>query len=210
MERQHDIEPRCRRDLVEIHLAERSGHDRAGDDAEQHGDIGDEALAPTDQREDDEQHEERDAEPLERAVGRDWRPAPTCPSTILRDRRQAAARPVDADAHQGDADDENDRAGHDGRKQRQQPADEGRDDDAENAGARSPSRKCRGCRSPGCAAIESMGPTEAKVTPIITGSRMPTPGKPIALHERRKTAGEEIGADEKGDLLRREFRAHDR
>ena len=31
----------------------------------------------------------------------------------------------------------------------------------------------------GAAAIDSIGPTEAKVTPIITGSRMPTPGKPI-------------------------------
>ena len=31
----------------------------------------------------------------------------------------------------------------------------------------------------GVAAIASIGPTEAKVTPIITGSRMPTPGKPM-------------------------------
>ena len=31
----------------------------------------------------------------------------------------------------------------------------------------------------GAAAIDSMGPTEANVTPIITGSRIPTPGKPI-------------------------------
>src|SRR3954452_21369231 len=30
----------------------------------------------------------------------------------------------------------------------------------------------------GEAAIDSIGPTDAKVTPIITGSRMPTPGKP--------------------------------
>ena len=35
-------------------------------------------------------------------------------------------------------------------------------------------------RSPmsGAAAMDSIGPTEAKVTPIITGRRMPTPGKP--------------------------------
>src|SRR5918999_1821107 len=32
--------------------------------------------------------------------------------------------------------------------------------------------------TPGAAAMESIGPTEAKVTPIITGKRMPTPGKP--------------------------------
>src|SRR5580698_1008400 len=30
----------------------------------------------------------------------------------------------------------------------------------------------------GALAIDSIGPTEAKVTPIITGRRMPTPGKP--------------------------------
>src|SRR3954449_10595716 len=30
----------------------------------------------------------------------------------------------------------------------------------------------------GEAAIDSIGPTDAKVTPIITGRRMPTPGKP--------------------------------
>src|SRR3984893_17922243 len=31
----------------------------------------------------------------------------------------------------------------------------------------------------GAAAIDSIGPTDAKVTPIITGSRMPTPGNPM-------------------------------
>ena len=31
----------------------------------------------------------------------------------------------------------------------------------------------------GALAIDSIGPTEAKVTPIITGRRMPTPGKPM-------------------------------
>ncbi len=29
------------------------------------------------------------------------------------------------------------------------------------------------------AAMVIIGPTEAKVTPIITGRRMPTPGKPM-------------------------------
>ena len=31
---------------------------------------------------------------------------------------------------------------------------------------------------PGARPMASMGPTDAKVTPIITGSRMPTPGRP--------------------------------
>ena len=41
--------------------------DGAGDDAEQHGDIGDEAGAPLDQAEDHQQHEQRDAEPVQAA-----------------------------------------------------------------------------------------------------------------------------------------------
>ena len=51
------------RDLLEMHDAEHAGEDRAGDDAEQHRDIGDEAGAPFDQAENDQQHEQRDAEP---------------------------------------------------------------------------------------------------------------------------------------------------
>ena len=57
----------------------------------------------------------------------------------------------------------------------------------------------------GAAAIDSIGPTEAKVTPIMTGRRMPTPGKSDALHQRRQTAGEQVGADQKGDVLGRQF-----
>ena len=48
-------------------------------------------------------------------------------------RRLAAAGPVDADPHQRDADDQDDGAGDDRRKQRQQAADEGRDQEAEDA-----------------------------------------------------------------------------
>ena len=45
----------------------------------------------------------------------------------------------------------------------------------------------------GAAAIASIGPTEAKVTPIITGSRMPTPGKPthwtsVAMPQANRSA----------------------
>ena len=53
-----------------MHDPEQAGQDRAGDDAEQHRDIGDEAASPFDQAEDDQQHEQRDAEPLQLAVGR--------------------------------------------------------------------------------------------------------------------------------------------
>ena len=47
--------------------------------------------------------------------------------------------------------------------------------------------------TPGVAAMASIGPTEAKVTPIITGSRMPTPGKPrlctsVAMPQANRSA----------------------
>ena len=57
----------------------------------------------------------------------------------------------------------------------------------------------------GAAAIDSIGPTEAKVTPIMTGRRMPTPGEAEALHQRRQPAGEQIRADQEGDVFRRQL-----
>jgi hypothetical protein len=50
-------------DLFEMHNAENRRENSAGDNAEQHRDVGDEALAPFDQRQNDQQHEQRDAEP---------------------------------------------------------------------------------------------------------------------------------------------------
>ena len=57
----------------------------------------------------------------------------------------------------------------------------------------------------GAAAIDSMGPTEANVTPIITGSRMPTPGKPMHCTKRGKSAGEQIRADQERDFFGRQL-----
>ena len=70
------------------------------------------------------------------------------------------------------------------------PADDDRAVDAEDADVRIE------------AAIDSIGPTEAKVTPIITGRRMPTNGRSRThCTTRREAAGEQVGADEEGDVL---------
>src|SRR5207244_3107208 len=81
--------------FFEMHDAEQACEDRAGDDAEQHRDIGDEARAPFDQAEDDQQHEQRDAEPLELAIARIGEGAGDAVDHFGQC-RQAAAGPVDA------------------------------------------------------------------------------------------------------------------
>ena len=55
--RDDDSAPGRRRDLLKMHDAEHARKDRAGDDAEQHRYVGDEAGAPFDQAEDDQQDE---------------------------------------------------------------------------------------------------------------------------------------------------------
>ena len=105
-------------DLGEVHQAQGRRQDGAGDDAEQHRDVGDEAPAPLDQRQDDQQHEQGDAKAGDLPVigiGEGGRDA----VNHLGQGRQPAAGPVDADAHQGDADHQDDGAGHDRRKKRQ-------------------------------------------------------------------------------------------
>ena len=125
MQRQHDRGPWRRGDLLEMHDAEDRGKDGARDDAEQHRDIGDEAGAPFDQAEDHQQHEQRNAEPLQLAVARIGESVRHAVDHFGQG-GEAATGPVDADPHQGNADHQDDGSGDDGRKQRQQPADEGR------------------------------------------------------------------------------------
>ncbi len=119
--------------LFEPHLAERGSKAGAGDDAEQYRDVGNETPRESRDQKDQHQHEQRDAEAFEPAVvgvGKGHRLAVDHAGQV----RQAAAGPVDADAHQRDADHEDDGAGDDRREQRQEPADEGGDDHAEDAG----------------------------------------------------------------------------
>ena len=118
--------------------------------------------------------------------------------------RQAAAGPVDADPHQGNADHHDDGAGDDRREQRQQSAHERRDDDGEDAGrnhrtvnaeksdvGRRSHRQHRADRGEGHAHHHRQADADA--------------GKADALHECRQSAGEQVGADQKGDVLGRQF-----
>jgi hypothetical protein len=98
-----------------MHHAQNAREHGAGDDAKQHGDVGEKAGAPFDQAENEEQHEQRDAESLQLSVSRIGKAAGDAVHHPGQ-RRQAAAGPVDADPHQGDSNDENDAAGDDGRK----------------------------------------------------------------------------------------------
>jgi hypothetical protein len=97
-----------------------------------------------------------------------------------------------------------DGAGHHRRKQRQQPADEGRGKDAENTGSdhraidaeqpdvgRRRHRQHRPDRSKGHTHHHRQADADAR--------------KADALHKRRQPAGEQVGADQEGDVLRREL-----
>ena len=118
-----------------------------------------EAGAEPEQQEDHGQDEERDPEIAGGAeIGRV---------------RAGAADPVDADAHEGDADDGDDRSGHHGREEAQQAADERRDHDAEDAGDDDGAEDDLDAQGRVVGHGEH-GESEAKVTPIMTGIRMPT------------------------------------
>ena len=105
---------------VQLHATEREAKHAAGDHAQQHGDVVQEALGETGQGQDHRQDEQRHAQ-IERTA-------------IVGRRALPAGRPVDADVHQGDADDQDDRAGDHRRKQPRDAADHGRRHQAENPG----------------------------------------------------------------------------
>ena len=185
-----------------MHLAEDGREDRAGHDAEQHGDVGKETLAVLGDRQDDQQHEQRDAEPVERAVVRIGKLSHLAVD-LPGERRQAAARPVDADAHQRDADHDDDGAGHHRRKQRQHSADERRDHDAEDAGHDH----------------RTVDAEQADLGIARHGEHRRHRGEGDAHHHRQPdadareadrldqggdAAGEQVGVDQHGDLLRRQ------
>ena len=177
--------------------------DRARDDAEQHRDIGDEAGAPFDQGENDQQHEQRDAEPLKLAVIGIGEGAGDAVDHLGQG-RQAAAGPVDADPHQRDADHQDDGSGDHRRKQRQQPADEGRGNDAEDSGS---DHRAVDAEQ---ADIGRRGHRQHRADrgerhPHHHGQPDADPGKAETLHQRREPAGEQVGRDQEGDVLRRQF-----
>ena len=202
-ERDHHVDPGGGHHALEMHDAEERRQHRAGNDAEQHRDVRNEAGEPAEQSENHRQHEQRDAEPLKLPVAGIGE-GPRHAVDHLGQGRQAAAGPVDADPHQRDADDQDDRAGDHGREKRQQPAHERRDDDGENAGrnhrtvdaeesdiGRCRHRQHRADRGEGDAHHHRQADADA--------------GKPDALHQCRQSAGEQIGADQKGHVLGRQL-----
>ena len=103
----------------------------------------------------------------------------------------AAAGPVDPDLQQRDADGGDDRAGNDGREERQHRL--------KNGAIRIVNRPApmTAPRMPGMptrlAAIATIGPTAAKVTPIMTGRRMPNFQTPmlwirVAMPQAKRSA----------------------
>ncbi len=203
MKRDDDVGPGRGRDFLEVHDAEDAGEDCAGDDAEQHRDIGDEARAPLDQPQDHQQDEQRNAESLQLSVARIGEGAGHAVDH-LGQRRQAAAGPVHAHPHQRDADHHDDGAGHHRRKQRQQAADEGRGDDAEKTGNN------HGAVDPEQPHIRRGGhrqhrPDGGKRHPHHHREADADAGKADALDQRGKPAGEQIGADKKSDIFGRQL-----
>ena len=185
----HDVEPGRRGDAVELHQPGQAGQDHAERDPDQHRGRGDEAGGVAGDGEDRAEHEGRDAE----IEGR----------TVVRV-ADAAGGPVHADAHQRDADDEDDGAGHDRREQRQEASDQrgrqeaeqtGGDDGAVDAGEADrrvhPHGEHRADGREGHAHHHRHTDADA--------------GQAPALDQRDDAAGEQIGADQHGDLLGRQF-----
>jgi hypothetical protein len=191
------------RDLLEMHDAEHARQDRACDDAQQHRDIGEKAASPFDQAENDQQHEQRDAQPLQLAIARVGEGAGNA-IDHLGQGRQAAAGPVDAHPHQRDADHQDDGAGDDGRKQRQQPADERRGKDAEDS---SSDHRAIDAEQPdvGRRRHRQHRTNRRKGDAHHDRELNADPGKADTLHQGGQPAGEQIRADQEGHVLRRQL-----
>ena len=202
-QRNDDIDPGRGHDAVEMHDAKKCGQHCAGDDSEQHRHVGDETGEPTDQTEDHQEHKQRDAQPFKLAVvwiGKRSRRS----IDHLGQGRQTAARPIDADPHQRDADYQDDGAGHHRRKQRQKPTHEGRHNDGEHA------RRYHRSINPqeadvGCRRHRQHGADRGEGDAHHDRQADANAWKSDALDQRRQTAGEKVGADQKGDILGGQF-----
>ena len=184
------------------HPKERRQH-RSGDDAEQHRDVGDEAGEPAQQSENDNQHEQCDAEPLELAIAGVGE-GPRHAIDNFGQGRQAAAGPIDADPHQRNTNDQNDRPGDHRRKQRQQPAHEWSDNDSEHAGRNH--RTVDAKKSDvGCGCHGQHRADRCKGDAHHHGKPDADAGKADALHQGRQSTGEQVGADQKRHVLGRQF-----
>ena len=104
---------------AKVNLAEKGGDDRTDDQTKKNRNIADKAAPELGDQQDGEQHKEGDAE-IDRTPILRIADAPSCP--------------VDANPDKRNSDNGDDRAGHDRRKQRQQPADKRRHQDCEYPG----------------------------------------------------------------------------
>jgi len=93
-QRDHDVAPGGGDNLLECMTPSTLARIAAGDDAQQHRDIGDEARTPFDQAENDQEHEQRDAKSLQLAIARVGKRTGNAVDD-LGQVRQAAAGPVD-------------------------------------------------------------------------------------------------------------------
>ena len=147
--------------------------------------------------------EEREPEPLESAVGGIGKGAGHAVDD-LHDRRLPAGRPIDGDAHQRDADHEDDRAGDDGRKQRQQAADERRDDHTEYAAGDHGAIDAEHA-DVGVGRHRQHWPDGREGHAHHHGHADADKGQAVALDEAGEAASEEIRADQEGNVLRRQL-----
>ena len=154
------------------------------------------------------EHEQRDREVVERCVVRvrdhlaDVRRVGD-----LGEKRRPAHRPADAHAHQADADDRDDRAGHDRRKEAQHPARDrcehdadhaGRDDRAEQRPRRFAARHRLGDRDHRADGREGHAHHHRQLDaePLRHAPR---------LDQRDQPAAEQVGRDQQRHLLRRKL-----
>ena len=117
-----------------MHSSQDRSDNRADDDPNQHGNVDDETLAELADGENDEKHQQGEAESAERVPVGVRNHALEHPVHDLRNHVRPL-RPVDADLHQGHADDQDDRPRDDGRKQADQGAHHRRRQNGEDSGA---------------------------------------------------------------------------
>ena len=185
-------EPWRLRHLLEAHLAEIPGDRAADDDAEQHGNVAEEALEEARDQQDRHQHQGGHAEVERVAVGG-------------RRRHSGAGGPVDADAHQRDADHEDDGAGHHRREQRQQVADDRRDQYRKDAGRDHGAEDAEDAEV-GVVGHRHHGPDrgerDAHHHRQLDAEQRP---EPVRLDQRGDAAGKQVGVDQQRDLLGRQL-----
>jgi hypothetical protein len=232
VEGQDDVEPGRLADLLEGHETKESGHNGADHDAEQHRDVGDEALGVLHDQQDRHQHQRRDAEAAEigvfrvgqrrhdgqalgqgryRGAGRGHVGEPLRIDRIDERRRRGSDRvaedPVDAHAHQADADDRDDGAGHHRRKEAQHSRDQRRDQYRDDTGTDDRAEEQLRARLSGVGVGDRHHRRDGRKSHAHHHRQLDA--EPLRraqrLDQRRDTAAEEVGGNQQCDFLRAEL-----